>query len=443
MFRNTPAWIGVGIVLLSSGCGQDPPVFGLHALPLDAFCAAEVTGVGNVDVESDYLPHVVACENGEAPAEALRAQAVAARSYLYYTLLRDGAIRDGTDAQVYTCAKVPDERHLDAVRTTAGEVLAYQGVQVASFYVAGAIPSTGDCRPEAEDADPFGTENFVTYNAGQRGTDVVQTTLGSVDRENLANRGCMSQNGSACLAEHGQDYRDILSFYYGDDIEIVTSFGPCVEVYVSPCTIGTFEQTIVDDSDACFLHDCDGVSGWTEETTGISAEHWRLAAASEGSCEARWRFNFAAAGEYLVEVHIPDGAPGTTAATYEVHNESDVTVVSVDQSKVDTWLTLGTFPFAVGEQQWVQLGRDAGSEAEAAGDLIFDAVRLTPTAVQEPGEGSSGALGIGGGCSSGGRPHAPWAIAALVVGVYFGVGRRWRYPQPRRRERMRSRARVR
>ncbi|MBK8013693.1 MAG: hypothetical protein IPK13_20375 [Deltaproteobacteria bacterium] len=441
---HTRVWAGA-FVLLLAGCGQEPPLFGLHALPLDAFCAADVVGVGSVDVETEYLPRVVACENGEAPPEALRAQAVAARSYLYYTLLRDGVIRDGPDAQVYTCAKTPDERHLDAVRTTAGEVLAYQGVQVAAFYVAGAIPSTESCRPEIDDADPFDTENFVTYNAGQTGTDVVQTTLGSVDPENLANRGCMSQNGAACLAAVGKDYKEILSFFYGRDIDLVTSFGPCIEVYVSPCTISALEPTLVDDSDGCFLHDCDGLPEWTEVATGIGAQHRRLAAGAGAgagaSCEGRWRFNFAAEGEYLVEVHIPEGAPGASAASYEVHHQEDVTVLSIAQTAVDTWLTLGTFRFDVGDEQWVQLHRDEGTAS--TGDLIFDAVRLTPTAVRELTDEPGGSLGIGGGCSSGGRPHAPWAIAALIIGVYFGVGRRWRYPQPRRPQRMRSRARMR
>ena len=53
---------------------------------LEAHCSVTVNGVGKIDVEKNYLPHVVHCENGGAPFEALKAQAIAARTYLYYRL---------------------------------------------------------------------------------------------------------------------------------------------------------------------------------------------------------------------------------------------------------------------------------------------------------------------------------------------------------------------
>src|SRR5690242_6309517 len=43
-----------------------------------------VEGAGQLDVDGQYLPQVVCCENGGAPDEALKAQAVMARSYLAY-----------------------------------------------------------------------------------------------------------------------------------------------------------------------------------------------------------------------------------------------------------------------------------------------------------------------------------------------------------------------
>ena len=48
-----------------------------------ALPTVNVQGIGPVPTESDYVPHVVACENGAASFEALKAQAVAARSYAY------------------------------------------------------------------------------------------------------------------------------------------------------------------------------------------------------------------------------------------------------------------------------------------------------------------------------------------------------------------------
>jgi hypothetical protein len=62
----------------------------LDAPLIEAFCDAEVDGIGPIPTESDYLPHVIACENGGADLEALKAQAVGARSVLYWTLGTNG-----------------------------------------------------------------------------------------------------------------------------------------------------------------------------------------------------------------------------------------------------------------------------------------------------------------------------------------------------------------
>ena len=194
-------------------------------MPVVAYCQAQVDGVGVVDVEGDYLAHVVACENDAAGPAALAAQAIAARSYLYYRLDESGAIGDGQGDQVYSCANAPAPQHFAAVSATRGQVLRYQDTQVAAFYVAGARQDGPTCRGSSD--DPTGTERFVTYNDGLVGDTVVQTTLGRVDPTNFANRGCMSQNGADCLGSAGLAAEDILRFYYGADIELVTASGDC------------------------------------------------------------------------------------------------------------------------------------------------------------------------------------------------------------------------
>jgi len=210
---------------LIAACNQGDAV-NHTALHLDAYCTATVTGVGDVDVENDYLPHVVMCENGGASFEALKAQAVAARSYLYYRLNGNGTIGDGTGDQVYTCSRQPGMAQYMAVAATSGQVLGYMGTQVAAFYVAGSKQTPPSCMGGTN--DPTGTEHFVTYNQGLSGDSIVQTTLGFVSPGNYANRGCMSQNGSDCLSDDGMVYDDILRFYYGEDIEIVQAQGACV-----------------------------------------------------------------------------------------------------------------------------------------------------------------------------------------------------------------------
>jgi hypothetical protein len=171
------------VALLAAGCAGEPLYdIGESSHALDAFCEAEVSGSGLLDVENDYIPQVVACENGGASLEALKAQAVAARTYLYYKLRRQGSIGDGQGDQVYTCGNAAGDKHRKAAAETSGQVLMYDGVVIASFYVAGALQSGPDCRGGT--SDPTGTEHYVTYNEGRAGAEVVQSSLGWVDPGN-------------------------------------------------------------------------------------------------------------------------------------------------------------------------------------------------------------------------------------------------------------------
>jgi hypothetical protein len=213
--------------LLLVGCGEGLEIDEIE-WPLTAMCTVTVTGKGSKDVENDYLPHVVTCENGSADTEALKAQAVAARTYLYYKAKSSGSICDGTSCQVYTCSSQPSAKHYAAVKATAGQVLVYSNVVICAFYVAGAKPSTSSCYPLSSDPDSTNTEKYVTYNEGKSGNGITQSTLGWVSTSNLYNRGCQSQNGSHCLSLHGKGYGDIVKFYYGADIQLVTATGSCV-----------------------------------------------------------------------------------------------------------------------------------------------------------------------------------------------------------------------
>ncbi len=201
----------------------------------DAVCSARVEHRGNFDVEATYLPRILACENYDGPPEALRAQAIAARSYLYNIIAAEGSIGDGQHDQVFSCGgKSPKQRHLDAVAQTSGQFLQYKGATVAAFYVAGALQTTTTCT--GGHRDPTRTEKYVTYNAGKSGTGIKQTALGFRSVRNLANRGAMSQNGANCLANQGRTAKQILEFYYGADIEIAQAVGPCVDSPVPNAT---------------------------------------------------------------------------------------------------------------------------------------------------------------------------------------------------------------
>ncbi|WP_428264945.1 SpoIID/LytB domain-containing protein [Haliangium sp.] len=219
--------------LAAAACDSQEPAPARRASLSEAYCQASIEGLGVVDVETDYLPRVVQCENGAAGFEALKAQAVAARSYLYYRLDKSGEIEDGQQDQVYGCGRPPSPLAHAAVRATSGQVLVYHGVQVAGFYVAGAKHRRQGClvdpdTPASLRDDPYGTEHYVTYNAGRAGDEVTQSTLGMIHPKNRSNRGAKSQNGAACLAAQGWSYEQILHFYYGDDIELAQTDGPCV-----------------------------------------------------------------------------------------------------------------------------------------------------------------------------------------------------------------------
>jgi hypothetical protein len=244
-------------------CGVEGPEtgarLGTKQGPLTAYCTATVTGKGVKDVETDYLPRVIRCENGSAPLEALKAQAVAARSYLYYKLNTSGQVADGTSDQVYTCSAQPTAIHYQAVNETAGQVLRYSNTQVAAFYVAGSVPSNAtSCVAKAGDNDYSNTEKYVTYNWGLSAGALHQTSLGWINAGNYANRGCKSQNGASCLAKAGWGYQDIVKFYYGMDIQLVTAQGSCVQSCA--CSPGASE------SQAC------GVCGKSTRTCGADCQ---------------------------------------------------------------------------------------------------------------------------------------------------------------------------
>lgn len=372
--------------VLGRGCGElpeEPATLRLATLAngLDAVCAAQVVGVGARDTETDYLPHVVACENGAADFEALKAQAVAARSVLYYKMATAGQIRDGQSDQVYTCGRPPEQRHFDAVAETAGEVITYRDTIVFAFYVAGAIPSAASCVAAGGDPDRFNTERYVTYNSGRRGDAVRQTSLGWVNAANHANRGCQSQNGANCLSRAGRGYREILNFFYGEDFSIVVAEGACVEPQECEPAVQAGGETIIDDRDTCFTRG--GCGSWQEEGRGHAGHLWWTHAwDEEPDCQARWRLRFDAAGDYEIAAWIEDFGDRSRAVPYTVRHAGQQREIVVSQAAAAGWVSLGTFSFAAGADQWVALSDATGEPFADRRQIVIDALRVRPAAVE-------------------------------------------------------------
>lgn len=189
--------------------------------------------------EEDYLPRVVTGENGHAHPEALKAQAVASRTYVLRAMRDDRSlgrtvpVPNSQKFQVYSRSAFP--QCIAAVEATRGEVARYEGRLIIANYVAGALWTNG--RPGN---DPTNTEKWVTYNEGRSGKAVSPTKLSLTSRSD--NRGCMSQNGADWLARNGRSYHEILRFFYGADIELGTKgateqlsqTGPAAQVEAPP-----------------------------------------------------------------------------------------------------------------------------------------------------------------------------------------------------------------
>lgn len=212
------------------------------ALDVQPICSLPVaSGAETVarDMETDYLPNVLACELGEgrSPA-AYRALAIAARSFAYYIAqVQNKTLKDSTQHQVYGCAYAsPTPAIYEAVNATRGIILSHGNQLVAGMHAQGSRTSTSTCRPSEKETGS--TEWRITYNQGRSGAKchepaaVAATCLTPAPRpaghpDSPNNRGVMSQFGAECLGLQGKDHATILAFYFGTDAVLTPVSGSC------------------------------------------------------------------------------------------------------------------------------------------------------------------------------------------------------------------------
>lgn len=213
--RDMLRCVAPAIALAIAGCAENPAST-TQSDELSVPTGVYVNGVYH-DVESDYIPHVVQCENGGAPYESLKAQAIAARTFLLSTTQGEAVphIGDGQQWQVYGCGVPPGALVYSAVQATAGVFLTYNGGVANGQFVAGAV-TNASCAPIY---DPTSTQHYVTYNQGLTGSAVHPAPYPLGNPNNPQNRGCMGQNLANCLAtSYGYDAAGILGYFYGADI---------------------------------------------------------------------------------------------------------------------------------------------------------------------------------------------------------------------------------
>lgn len=267
-----------------------------------------------VDFEDNYLPNVVLRENGAASFEALKAQAVAARTFAYYKLETGNSfIRNSQADQVYSLGgqqSNPGGAWDRAVAETRGEFLSFNNITTATFYVAGAIPSSSTGVAGPSDPDPTNTQRFVTYTrqnnlAGPNNTGSPLGFVGTVGNPNYPNRGAMSQNGADVLSDNGVHYLDILKTFYGGDIQlgVVSQTSGQTPFDIKP--LATFER-----NDATFTRDL-RFSGQTRNLgDGTAVARTLTQATTPGGTSQRLTFDYDAQA---------DAADGSTDGFFVRH----------------------------------------------------------------------------------------------------------------------------
>ena len=178
----------------------------------------------------DYIAGVVTQENGGADTEALKAQAVTARTFaLRLTDDCKKSISNSTNAQAYS--STPSQAAIDATNATIGEVMVdesekYIPANFASYPSTPAFSevwSYGAC--EAPTCDSTSCKAKMYRLGRKNGKDsgeafyfTMDAKNGVWDRYDLRNQSghCygMSQIGANYLSQNGKDYIEILSTFY-------------------------------------------------------------------------------------------------------------------------------------------------------------------------------------------------------------------------------------
>lgn len=315
---------------------------------------------------------------------------------------------------------------------------------------------------------------YWTNNCMPAGVSYVDTS-GDIDSELTAGRPVIAQVSNASVGMHfvvivGNDngQYQILDPYW-PSYQTISAGSYTIDsirryngnVAVNPCDVVVTNQgeTIIDDTDACFVRHG---AYWWPSSSGYDGHHYFTYAVDEPNpdCWAEWRFEVQDAGDYEVEVYIPDADADTQNARYTVDFGGGSTDVTVNQASASGWTPLGTFSFAAGADRSVALFDNTGEPLSADIPIGFDAVRLVPATTPGPDAGIPGPdataagdagpppdgapsndaspitdpSGAGGGCNCRAAPTPTTPALLLLLGLaLLGLGRARRRPAPRRR----------
>jgi MYXO-CTERM domain-containing protein len=154
-----------------------------------------------------------------------------------------------------------------------------------------------------------------------------------------------------------------------------------------PCQVIQPVETILEDDGPCFQR-FGPVAYWHDETAGHDGHCvWTYTIdASVPDNWVRWNLHFAQAGSYELWAWVPGTWGQSVQAPYAVrHDTTEAPVVRDQTTAPDGWLSLGTFDFAAGGDQWVTLADNTGEPYTGPGGttIAFDALRIVPATTCE------------------------------------------------------------
>lgn len=194
-----------------------------------ALCPNGVTieGVGTYSLE-EYIAGVVSREAYSSEGmEALKAQAVAARTYaLKRTNYCSKSIANSTSAQTFT--KDINDRAREASFTTAGEILVDSSGNIFSSEYDSFCYQDKDCPDAVKNPDGSFSVTYTRLPNGEKHTIVLNNPKYysyMVYPDSGHARG-MSQLVSYQLANEGKNYREILAYFYSDGVQINSILSP-------------------------------------------------------------------------------------------------------------------------------------------------------------------------------------------------------------------------
>ena len=154
----------------------------------------------------EYVATVVSCEIGNAPKEACKAQAIAARTYAMKWTANNKPISDlSTKAQAYRASCLKYQNAIDAATETAGTIITYNDKPINAVYSSSNGGQTVSCE------ERWG--NYLPYLISQK--DPWNKAEGSPRNGHGVG---MSQKGAIYAAKLGIPYEKILAFYYPNTV---------------------------------------------------------------------------------------------------------------------------------------------------------------------------------------------------------------------------------